>query len=79
MSAARVKVGGRLRLVQRVHLADVGRVRVAWSATWAEFQVRATAPDGGLMAEYFTDDRADALATADRMLDAMARHARMPA
>jgi hypothetical protein len=79
MSAARVKVGGRLRLVQVVHLADVGRVRVAWSATWSEFQVKATAPDGGLMAEYFTDDKADALATADRMLAAMAKHAGMPA
>jgi hypothetical protein len=52
---------------------------VAWSATWSEYQVKATAPDGGLMAEYFTDDKADALATADRMLEAMAKHAGMPA
>jgi hypothetical protein len=77
--AARERVGGRLRLVQLVHLADAGRVRVAWSATWSEYQVKATAPDGAVMAEYFTDDKADALATADRMLAAMARWSGMPA
>jgi hypothetical protein len=77
--AARERVGGRLRLVQLVHRADAGRVRVAWSATWSEYQVKATAPDGSVMAEYFTDDKADALATADRMLAAMARWSGMPA
>jgi hypothetical protein len=69
----------RLRLVQLVHLAGAGRVRVAWSATWSEYQVRATSPDGGLMAEYFTTDRADALGTADAMLAAMADAAGLPA
>ena len=58
----------RLRLVQLVAVADAGLVRVAWSATWSEYQVRATGPGGHLVAEYFTDDRADAMGTADAML-----------
>jgi hypothetical protein len=70
---------GRLRLVQLVHLPDVGRVRVAWSATWGEFQVKATAANGQLVGEYFTDDRADALGTAELMLGEMAAAAGMPA
>jgi hypothetical protein len=65
-------MSARLQLVQLVHLVDVGQVRVAWSATWSEYQVRARSPEGALMAEYFTDDRADALGTAELMLDAMA-------
>jgi hypothetical protein len=73
MSAAR------LRLVQLVHLADVGMVRVAWSATWSEYQVRATGPAGRVVAEYFTDDRGDALATADLMATELAALAGMPA
>ena len=39
-------MSGRLRLVQVVHLADIGMVRVAWSASWCEYQVRATGPAG---------------------------------
>jgi hypothetical protein len=70
---------GRLRLVQVVHLADVGMVRVAWSASWAEYQVRATGPDGRQVAEYFTDDKADALGTAAAMLAELAERAGMPA
>lgn len=70
---------GRLRLVQLVHLRDVGRVRVAWSATWGEYQVKATAAGGQLVGEYFTGDRADALATADAMLAGLALGAGMPA
>ena len=72
-------MSARLQLVQVVAVADVGRVRVAWSATLSEYQVKATAPGGAVMAEYFTDDKADALAVADRMLAAMAKHAGMPA
>jgi uncharacterized protein with LGFP repeats len=70
---------GRLRLVQLVRLADAGLVRVAWSATWSEYQVRATDTDGRLVAEYFTDDKADALGTADHMLAELASAAGLPA
>ena len=71
-------MSGRLRLVQLVHLADVGMVRVAWSASWCEYRVRATGP-AGQVAEYFTDDKADALGTADAMLADLAAAAGMPA
>jgi len=69
----------RLRVVQVVRMLDVGLVRVAWSADWAEFQVRATGPDGRVVAEYFTDDKADALGTAAHMLAELAERAGMPA
>jgi hypothetical protein len=72
-------MSARLRLVQLVHLADAGLVRVAWSATWSEYQVRATGPGGRLVAEYFTDNRADALGTADAMLAELADAAGVPA
>ena len=71
-------MSGRLRLVQVVHLADVGMVRVAWSASGCKYQVRATGPAGQL-AEYFTSDKADALGTADAMLAELAELAGMPA
>jgi hypothetical protein len=70
---------GRLRLVQLVRLADAGMVRVAWSATWSEYQIKATAADGRVVAEYFTDDRADALGTAEHMLAELASAAGVPA
>jgi hypothetical protein len=70
---------GRLRLVQLVRLAGAGMVRVAWSATWSEYQVRATDPAGRLVGEYFTDDKADALGTADAMLAELAELAGVPA
>ena len=72
-------MSARLRLVQLVRLADAGLVRVAWSATWSEYQVRALDRDGRLVAEYSTDDRADALGTADRMLAELASAAGVPA
>lgn len=72
-------MSARLRLVQLVRLADAGLVRVAWSATWSEYQVRALDCDGRLVAEYFTDDRADALGTADHLLAALADAAGLPA
>jgi hypothetical protein len=71
-------MSGRLRLVQVVHLADVGLVRVAWSAAWSEYRVRAIGP-AGQVAEYFTDDKADALGTAAAMLAELAERAGMPA
>ena len=71
-------MSGRTRLVQLVHLADIGMVRVAWSAEWAEYRVRATGP-AGQVAEYFTSDKADALGTADAMLADLAAAAGMPA
>lgn len=70
---------GRLRLVQLVRLAGAGLVRVTWSATWSEYQVRATGPGGRLVAEYSTDDKADALGTADAMLAELAAAAGVPA
>lgn len=73
------RISPRLRLVQLVRMADVGMVRVAWSATWSEFQVRALDRDGRMLAEYFTDDKADALGTADRMLAELAATAGIPA
>lgn len=72
-------MSARLRLVQLVRLADAGLVRVAWSATWSEYQVRALDADGRLVAEYFTDDRADALGTADHLLAELAALAGVPA
>lgn len=69
----------RLRLVQLVRLPDAGLVRVAWSAFWSEYRVRAHGPDGRMVAEYFTNDRDDALGTADRMLAELASAAGMPA
>jgi hypothetical protein len=41
--------------------------------------VRATGPGGCLVAEYFTDDKADALGTADLMLANLAAAAGLPA
>jgi hypothetical protein len=72
-------MSARLRLVQLVRLADVGLVRVAWSATWSEYQVRATDAAGYLVAEYYTDDKADALGTADAILADLADRAGLAA
>ena len=72
-------MSARLRLVQLVRLADVGLVRVAWSATWSEYVVTARNAAGRQVAEYFTDDRADALETADAILADLATAAGMPA
>jgi len=72
-------MSARLQLVQVVAVQGVGLVRVAWSATWSEYQVRAVGPGRRLVGEYFTDDKADALAAADRMLAELAELAGMPA
>ena len=56
------------RLVYVGAVQDVGRVRVTGSDDWSEYCARLVDSAGELVAEYFTDDRADALATADRML-----------
>lgn len=72
-------IAGRLRLVQLVRLAGAGLVRVTWSPTWSKYQVRATGPGGRLVAEYYTDDKADALGTADHMLAELASAAGLPA
>jgi len=56
------------RLVYAGAFPGVGRFRVTWSAEFAEYRVQLIDPDDQLVAEYFTDDRADAVATADRML-----------
>ncbi len=56
------------RLVQVAAVEGVGKVRVGHDIEWSEYRVQAWAADGRLVAEYHTDDRADAVATADRML-----------
>jgi hypothetical protein len=56
------------RLVQVAAVEGVGKVRVGFEAEWSEYRVQAWAATGRLVAEYHTDDKADALATADRML-----------
>jgi len=56
------------RLVLAGTFPDVGRVRVTYSGELGEYCVRLVAPDGQLVAEYFTDDRADALGTADALM-----------
>lgn len=56
------------RLVYAGAFPGVGRFRVTWSADWAEYRVHLFDQAGDLVAEYFTDDRADAVATADRMM-----------
>ena len=61
------------RLVYVAAVQDIGRVRVSYRADLAEFCARLVGPDGGLVGEYFTDDRADAVATADAMLADQAR------
>ena len=72
-------MSSRLRLVQLVAVADVGMVRVAYSAKLEEYVVRAMRPGGHLVAEYFTADEADALRTADALLAELAERAGMPA
>ena len=76
----------RLRLVQVVHLPDIGmvrvdrqRVRVDWCPAWSEYRVRATGPAGQVAETYFTNNRADALSIADAMLADLAAAAGMPA
>ena len=65
------------RLVYSGSFPDVGQVRVTWSDDWQEFAARLVDSSGRLVGEYFTDDRADALATADQLLaDLAARQGR---
>lgn len=56
------------RLVYAGAFPGVGRFRVTWSAEFGEYRVQLIDPADQLLAEYFTDDRADALATADQLL-----------
>ena len=60
------------RLVQVQALQDIGRVRVGFDAEWAEYRVQAWDAAGRLVSEYHTDDRADALGTADLILARLA-------
>ena len=48
--------------------SQVGRFRVTWSDEFGEYRVQLIDLADQLLAEYFTDDRADAVATADRLL-----------
>lgn len=61
------------RLIYRGAVQDVGRVRVTWSDDWAEYCARVTDSTGDLVGEYFTDDRRDAIATGERMLEDFGR------
>lgn len=61
------------RLVYVGAVQDLGRVRVTYCPDLGEYVARLVGLDGRQVAEYFTDDRADAVATADAM---MAEHAR---
>ena len=72
-------MSARLQLVQLVTMAGVGRVRVAWSPTWAAHLVTVTRPGRGVVAEHVVPDRARALAVADRALGDLADLAGMPA
>jgi len=69
----------RLRLVQLVAVADVGMVRVAWSAAWSSYLVTVTRPGRGVVAEHVVADRARALELADQALGELAELAGMPA
>jgi hypothetical protein len=72
-------MSARLQLVQLVHLADAGMVRVAWSATWSAHLVTVTRVGHGVVAEHVVADRARALAVADQALGDLADLAGMPA
>ena len=72
-------MSARLQLVQVVAVADVGRVRVAWSPTWSSHLVTVTRAGHGLVAEHVVADRARALAVADQALADLADLAGMPA
>jgi len=72
-------MSARLQLVQVVAVADVGRVRVAWSAAWSTHLVTVTRPGHGVVAEHVVPDRARALAVADQALADLADQAGMPA
>jgi hypothetical protein len=56
------------RLVYAGAFPGVGRFRVTWSAEYSEYRVQLIDQAQNLVSEYFTDDRADAINTADRML-----------
>jgi hypothetical protein len=56
------------RLVYAGSFPQVGRFRVTWSDEFQEYRVQLIDQAGQLAAEYFTDDRADALATADQLM-----------
>jgi hypothetical protein len=57
------------RLVYAGAFPGVGRFRVTWSPEYSEYRVQLIDQAENLVAEYFTDDRVDAINTADRMLD----------
>ena len=56
------------RLVYAGAFPGVGRFRVTWSAEYSEYRVQLIDQVENLVSEYFTDDRVDAINTADRML-----------
>ena len=72
-------MSARLQLVQLVTMAGVGRVRVAWSPTWAAHLVTVTRPGRGVVAEHVERDRGRALELADQALAELAELAGIPA
>ena len=69
MSARAAVVG---RLVQVYAVQGVGKVRVGFDSDWSEYRVQAWDDTGRLVSEYHTDDRQDAIDTADVTLARMA-------
>jgi len=56
------------RLVYAGAFPGVGRFRVTWSDEFQEYRVQLLDQGDQLLAEYFTDDRTDAIGTADQLL-----------
>ena len=56
------------RLVYAGAFPGVGRFRVTWSDEFQEYRVQLIDQGDQLLAESFTDDRADAIGTADQLL-----------
>lgn len=61
------------RLIYSSAVPGFGRVRVTYSRELNEYTTRLYPdPRDGILAEYFTDDRTDAIGTAQLMLAALA-------
>ena len=60
------------RLVQVAAVEGVGKVRVGRDVDWNEYRAQAWDARGRLVAEYHTDDKTDALDSAERMLAELA-------
>jgi len=59
------------RLIFAGAVPGIAHVRVTYSPVWAEYTVRVYRVPSELIGEYFTDDRTDAIGTAQLMLDSV--------